>query len=58
MPSNTATYQAEYRRRNPDYPKRQKALEKARREALNTLAERYPEEYQQIYNQIKQRENL
>lgn len=58
MPANTAAYQSNYRKRNPDYGKRQKALEKARREALNTLAERYPVEYQQIYNQIKQRENL
>lgn len=58
MPSNSASYQRDYRKLNPTYGKRQKALERARREALHLLAARYPQEFQQIYSEIKKRENL
>ena len=58
MPANTAGYQAEYRKRNPKYQKRQKALEKARHEAWRLLAERYPQEYAQLLREIHAREGL
>jgi hypothetical protein len=58
MPSNSAEYQRNYRKRNPGYQTRQKALERAREEARRTIAERYPEEYEQILNEIKRRERL
>jgi molecular chaperone GrpE (heat shock protein) len=58
MPSNSAEYQRDYRRRNPDYQTRQKALEKAREEARRFIAERYLQEYLQVLKEIKLREGL
>lgn len=58
MPREHKQHMADYRKRNPEYDRRQKKLEKARRETLRRLAELYPAEYERIYNEIKARENL
>lgn len=51
-------YMADYRRRNPDYVRRQKKLEAARNEARRTLSERYETEYEAILAEIRKREGL
>lgn len=58
MPTSDAAYQRKYRANNPEYGKRQKALEKARREAWIRLAAAYPQEFRALYSEIKKREGL
>jgi hypothetical protein len=52
-PENAAEYARDYRRNNPDYVKRQRNLERARRTALLQLKNRYPTEYEKILALVK-----
>jgi hypothetical protein len=48
MTSNTAEYMRRYRADHPDYVKRGRAQHKARSRALEMLAQRHPDEFNQL----------
>lgn len=51
-------YMKDYRARNPDYVKRQKRLERSRVVAARRLIDRYPSEFEEILEQVRQEMGL
>jgi hypothetical protein len=52
-PETAAEWARDYRKNNPDYVKRQKSLEKARRTALLRLKHRHKGDYERILSVVK-----